>query len=86
MPAEIARAPAGTEALDVGTSESQCDAEQPPTQVADWLTQRQLARHWQCSIATIGRLRPPRHLLGASPRYLRSEVDAWLASRTGGAP
>lgn len=45
----------------------------------EWMTQRQVAHYLQCSIATLARLRPPRHLLGASPRYLRSEIDQWVA-------
>ncbi len=61
-----------------GQSVEQSDV---PVNAPDWMTQRQLAAHWQCSVATILRIKPPRHMLGMSPRYLRSEVDAWLASR-----
>ncbi len=62
------------------------DSVASPAVDVQWLTQRQLASYLQCSIATLARLRPPRHLLGASPRYSKIEIDAWLASRSGGAP
>lgn len=54
-------------------------AEQP-----EWMTEQQLADYLEVSLSTVVRLRregtgPPVVMIGRRPRYLRSEVDAWIA-------
>jgi len=53
------------------------------TQVPEWMTQKQVAKYLQCSVATIIRWKPPRHLVGMTPRYSRAEIDSWLFAREG---
>jgi hypothetical protein len=51
----------------------------------EWLTRKQCARYLQVSLPTLDRVKPPRHMVGASPRFRKTEIDQWLAAK-GGAP
>lgn len=51
-----------------------------------YLTRRDLAERLQCSVSTINNLRAARQLpkpvkIGASVRWIESEVDEYLANR-----
>jgi excisionase family DNA binding protein len=48
------------------------------------MTEQQLADYLDVSLSTVVRMRaegtgPPVVMIGRRPRYLRSEVDAWIA-------
>jgi excisionase family DNA binding protein len=54
-------------------------AEQP-----EWLSEQELADYLDVSLSTVIRMRregtgPPVVMVGRRPRYLRKEVDAWIA-------
>jgi|GEM_PF-7077190 len=44
------------------------------------MTRAQCAAYLQISLASLDRLKLPRHLLGSVPRFLRSEIDEWLVN------
>ncbi len=46
-----------------------------------WLRQREAAAYLGISVATLARVQPPRHMIGATPRYHRDELDAWVLAR-----
>ena len=48
------------------------------------LTRREGAKLLRVSIATFGRLRLPRHLVGSSPRFLHNDLIEWLRGRGSG--
>lgn len=52
-----------------------------PTQPSPWMTITETCRYLRVSRATLWRLRLPKHLAGASPRYHREEVDRVLLAR-----
>ena len=49
--------------------------------LSPWMRQREAAAHLGISVATLARVQPPRHMIGATPRYHRDELDAWALGR-----
>jgi transposase len=52
-----------------------------------WLSQKELAQHFGCSVRTVFTWQKqgmPHIMVGSHPRYRASEGEAWLARQSGG--
>jgi hypothetical protein len=57
-----------------------------PAPTERWLSQRELAEHFGCSVRTIltyQKAGMPHLMIGSHPRFKASECEAWLDSRNG---
>ena len=75
----------GASQIATSDADNMADAETCVKPAVEWMTRAQTAAYLQISLPTLDRVKPPRHMVGASPRFRRSEIDEWLASQSGGA-
>jgi len=67
--------------LDASATLEAAETTLRPNAGAEVLRRVEAAELLRVSAATFDRLQLPRHLVGSSPRYLRSELLEWLRGR-----
>jgi hypothetical protein len=83
MPAKIAPAPVATEAnIERLTLETSVEHELCSVNAPEVLTRSEAARLLRCTVSTLNRIADiPRHRVGATRRYLRSELLEYVKTR-----